>query len=90
MGLVALLYREQPGVGSSRRANGGRIYRSGSPGAGVRLYDMTPTAAEASLIYLAVDAHGMAWAGKMVTNTPMRLEPRTGATREYPLLLRIQ
>lgn len=51
---------------------------------------MTPTAAEASLIYLAVDAHGMAWAGKMVTNTPMRLEPRTGATREYPLLLRIQ
>ena len=46
---------------------------------------MTPTAAGASLMYPAVDAHGMVWAGKMVANTLVRLDPRTGAMREWPV-----
>ena len=46
---------------------------------------MTLVGPGASLMYPAVDAHGMVWAGKMVANTLVRLDPRTGATREWTI-----
>ncbi len=46
---------------------------------------MTPVEVGASLMYPAVDAQGMVWAGKMVANTLVRLDPRTGALREWPV-----
>lgn len=36
-----------------------------------------------SLMYPAVDAQGMIWVGKMVANMLVRLDPRTGAMREW-------
>lgn len=45
----------------------------------------TPTGAGASLMYPAVDAQGIVWSGKMVANTLVRLDPRTGALREWPI-----
>ncbi len=45
----------------------------------------TLTSEGASLMYPAVDAQGMIWSGKMVANTLVRLDPRTGALREWPI-----
>lgn len=41
------------------------------------------TDARTSLMYPAVDAHGAVWFGKMGANTLARLDPRTGALREW-------
>lgn len=42
-----------------------------------------PVDRSVSLMYPAVDAHGMVWFGKMGANLLARLDPRTGALREW-------
>lgn len=42
-----------------------------------------PTDERTSLMYPAVDAHGIVWFGDMGANTLVRLDPRTGTTREW-------